>query len=164
METLEQRISKLTNEETIEAISYMGKWMHTQLHKKGEIKSQLADDIKTDQDAMEILMNIIPEPQIIDLSTANEGRKVELSRSILLLFANNNRYKSHLEEAINRPVLRLEPLTSIGLVSVVLFILSLELELEYEEKGGKTRKKFRAKFKPVQGTIAQLMKDLLQQQ
>ncbi len=38
METQEQRVSKPTNEETIEAISYMGKRMHTQLHKEGEIK------------------------------------------------------------------------------------------------------------------------------
>ncbi len=130
---LGNRVSKISDEEALDAFSYMASWMGEQAKMEGKLTA-----IPDDRGALEMLGTALPElvGPLKNLSD-NENQKARVARNVLLFMVEQDCYTSKVEEAIDRPALRGDPLT-VGLSTGFFLLLLLEFELKYiDKKGGK---------------------------
>jgi hypothetical protein len=136
---LRKRISESTDEEALEAISYISNWMAERAKVEGRLTN--TDVILDDQAALEILGHAFPELAApLSAISHNDKIKARTAKNLLLFIAEQKDYAFKVEDALDRPILRSDPLT-MGLSTGMLLLLFLEFELKYmDTKGGKSLK------------------------
>jgi hypothetical protein len=133
---LRNRISKISDEETLEAVSYVANWMEDQARMDGKLAATEA--IPDDRSAIEILCSVLPELADSLKEIYDNDHNAKIARNVLLFMAEQDSYAAKVEEAIDRPALRGEPFT-VGLSTIILLLLVLEFDLKYtDKKSGKS--------------------------
>lgn len=152
MRDLRQRISELTDDESLGAVDYLANWMKEKANREDILPADYA--ITNDQAVIDILGQTLPETTDYLKEILMDERKGQIARKLLLFMSENKSYTSKIEEALDRPNLR-EPLT-LSLGSAILIFLILEFDLEYVDI--KSGKRFRISKK---SPTLELIKELL---
>lgn len=145
MTNLTQHISRLTDREAIQAASYVAEWMQEKLQQEQKLPAELQGKI-TDNQAAELLgeafMDLSSSLQQASL-TAEESQRGRIARGLLLVLAEDERYAAKAQEASDQLVFKVEPVTMMAVAAGIVFLLSLEFEVEYELVDGKRRLRWR---------------------
>lgn len=133
MAYLTQQISSLEDADAVEAVDYVTKWVKYEVQKKGKMPAKILEEIADEQAATEILSEMFPELSgpLHETLAADESQKEQIARNYLLFLAEDERYAPKVQEALNRPSTKFEPLTTIAIASGVVFLLSLKFDIEY---------------------------------
>jgi len=114
---LENRIYKISDEEALEVVDYVGNWMSEKARMGGMLAT--IEAIPDDRSSIEILRNFLPELDGSLKEIYDSYQNAKIARNTLLFMAEQNSYATKVEEAIDRPALRGEPIT-VGLGTVIL--------------------------------------------
>jgi len=154
MVDLAQQISGLEDIDAIEAMDYVARWMRDEAQREGKISAEILGEIGDEQAATKILSEIFPELSgpLKETLAADESQKGRIARNYLLFLAEEERYAPKVQEALDRPSCRGEPLSSLVIITGIIFLLSLEFEIEYENVNGErhVRWRFARKATPVE--------------
>lgn len=166
MVDLAQQISALENTDAIEAMDYLARWMRDEAQRGGRIPPEILGQIANEQAATQILSEIFPEfsGKLEETLAADQSQRGRIARNYLLFLAEDERYVPKVQEALDRPSTRAEPLTiatvAFGIINF-LFVRGLEFEYEYEEVGDTRRKKLRISWKPATHDLIEDLKRIL---
>lgn len=155
MENLTQRISELTNREAIQASSYVAEWMQQKLREEQKLPEELQRTI-TDDQAVDLLSE-----EFTDLShllqqaslSADESQRGQIARNLLLILSEDEQYAPIVQEALDQLIFKAEPITMMAVAAGIVFLLSLEFEIESEEVNGKRKLRWRVGRKATPGEI-----------
>ena len=161
MTDLIQRIVNLTDQDAIESANYVTYWMLDEVQCRGRLPEEILNKITNNKDAIELLIELFPE-QSISLQeaflTEDIRQQGHVARRFLVVLAKRKQFAFKVLEALDKPRLLLEPLTTIAIASGIVFFLSLEFEFEYENIEGKRKFRWRIHHK---GTQTKAVTDLL---
>ena len=131
MSDLAQQISGLEDIDAIEAMDYVARWMQDEAQREGKIPA-------------EILSEMFPELSgpLQETLAADESQRGRIARNYLLFLAEDGRYAPKAQEALDRPATRSLLATMAG-AAAIYFLLSLEVDFEYEKIGDERHKKLR---------------------
>lgn len=157
MISLKQSIESLDDDDALEVVNYLARWMQNDVELSKKIPSEIleiADSCQQDIQASKILMSNALE---YDVSlNCNEG---QIARNLLATMAKNKEYISKIQEAINHPRLRIDSGTL--LYVAILFFLTIEFEYEYETGNGDSKKRFRIGRKSTPSVVRDLLDKIL---
>ncbi len=166
MADLAQQIIDLKDIEAIGAMDYLARWMQDVVQKEGKIPAEILDEIADEQAAIEVLSETFPEQSnsLQETLAADEKQRGQIARNFLLFLAENERYAPKVQEALDRPSTRVEPLTAVTVVGgIISFLLGrgLEFEYVYEEVGDERHKKLRIYWKSAPLGMIEAVKRIL---
>lgn len=138
MKDLGQRIFELTDAEALDAVNYITNCMQRHAVEIGKLPSR--SSILNDKEILKFLDNNFSDiKEQFKQAIANESKKGQIARNILLTLAERRHFISIVEESLDQPALR-EPFT-VSLGASILLLLLLEFDLEYiDKKNGKKLK------------------------
>jgi len=162
MMKLTQQISGLEDIDAIEAMDYVARWMRDEAQRWGRIPPEILDEIGDERAATEILSEMFPE--ISDLSkvtlAADENQRGRIARNYLLFLTEDEHYAPKVQEALDRPATRSLLATMAG-AAAIYFLLSLEVDFEYEETRAERHKKLRIYRKSAPLDMIEVVKRIL---
>ncbi len=145
MPNLTQHISELTDREAIQAASYVTEWMQQKLKQDQKLPTEL-QGVVTDDQAADLLGEAfadLSDPLQQASLTANESQRGQIARNLLLVLAEDEQYASIVQEAMDQLIFKFEPVTAMAVAAGIVFLLSLEFEVEVEEVNGKKKLRWR---------------------
>lgn len=162
MADLTQQISGLEDIEAIEAMDYVARWTRDEVQREGKISAEILGEIGDEQAATEILSEIFPELSgpLQEKLAANESQRGLIAQNYLLILAEDERYASKVQEALDRPATR-SLLTTMAGAAAIYFLLGLEFEFEYEKTGDEKRKKLMVSRKSAPLDMIEVVKRIL---
>lgn len=165
MADLAQQISKLDDIEAIGAAGYVAGWMKKETLKTQALPREALDEIRDDQAAIKILSEMFPElsDSLHEESSlsASERLRGQRARNFLLFLAENERYALKVHEAIDRPFPKGEPITTITVAAGILYLLSIEFEIEHEEIVGGQKRRWRLARKSPLSDLIEMIRRIL---
>jgi hypothetical protein len=103
-------------------------------------------------------------PEISDLSkvtlAADENQRGRIARNYLLFLTEDEHYAPKVQEALDRPATRSLLATMAG-AAAIYFLLSLEVDFEYEETRAERHKKLRIYRKSAPLDMIEVVKRIL---
>ena len=162
MADLAQQISGLEDIDAIEAMDYVARWMQDEAQREGKIPAEILDKIGDEQAATEILSEMFPEfsGPLQETLAADESQRGQIARNYLLFLAEDGRYAPKAQEALDRPATRSLLATMAG-AAAIYFLLSLEVDFEYEKIGDERHKKLRIHRKSAPLDMIEVVKRIL---
>jgi hypothetical protein len=140
MNDLKQRIGSLEDNDALEAVNYLAKWMQNDDLLSKKIPSEAIEIAKDDKLDKNALKDMLLDDIKYDISTSsNEG---QIARNLLMVMAEENKYAPKVQEALDRPSLRLDPGTLL-LYAAILFFLTIEFDYRQKSSNGKSEKSLR---------------------
>jgi len=162
MANLAQQISGLEDFDAIDAMDYVARWMQDEVQRVGKIPAEILDEIGDEEGATEILSEMFPKLSgpLQETLTADESQRGLFARNYLLILAEDERYASKVQEALDRPATRSLLATMAG-AAAIYFLLSLEVDFEYEVTGDERHKKLKVSRKSAPLDMIEVVKRIL---
>src|ERR1700731_2393369 len=157
MANLKQSISELTDQKGIQAASYVTKWMQQKLRQDQRLPAEL-QGIVTDDQAVDLLGEAfadLSDPLQQASLTANESQRGQIARNLLLVLADDEQYAPVVQEAIDQLIFKCEALTMMAVAAGIVFLLSLQFEVEVEEVNGKRKVRWKIGRKATANKIVE---------
>jgi hypothetical protein len=162
MTSLNQEISQLSDDVAIKVVSYFSRWMQKKLRQEDRLPAELENQITDDEAALvleEAFKDLSNQIQQSSLA-ASESQRGRIARNILLVMGENEIYKKEVEKAIDQSSFATDPITVMAVAAGIVFLLSLEFEVECEEVDGKRKCKWKLSKKATPTEVIEKILDL----
>lgn len=161
MSSLIQEISQLSDAQAIKAASYFTRWMQEKLRQDGKLPIELESQI-TDNEAALLLKEEFKDlsNQIQQASlAASESQRGRIAKNLLLVMGEDEVYKEKVQESLDQLVFATDPITVMAVAAGIVFLLSLEFEVECEEIEGKRKCRWKLSKKATPNEVIKKILD-----